>query len=112
MNNNNNLFIKNILLNLKATYNNDKFSTYSVAYFITNWFILGNINSFLYVLNYPVYLDQINILYLILYTLPIICVLIALFKEINTYMSSFTRAVIIFNILILMSFIYAPPKKC
>ncbi len=109
--NNNNLFIKNILLNLKATYNNDRFSTYSVAYFITNWFILGNINSILYVLNYPVYLDQINFLYLILYTLPIICVLMALFKEINTYLFSFTRAVIIFNILILISFIYAPPRN-
>ena len=92
-------------------YRNELFSVYMVSYFILTWITFGNTTSILYSLKITVFTHQYNIIYLILYILPIILVFIALYKELKNNVSFFVKIIVILNILLFITFAYAPPRN-
>lgn len=107
-----NTFILDKIINrIIHLYRNDLFSIIAVAYFICTWFIFGNIISILYSLKVSIFISQINVLYLILYIFPIILVMLSLYKELNNHSSFYVKIIVIFNILLFMTFSYAPPRN-
>ena len=104
-------FLDNILNSLFQLYRNDLFSIFAVAYFIFTWMTFGNILSILYYSNITIFNQQLNVLYLILYLLPIILVILSLYKELTNHTSFYVKVVVIFNLLLFMTFAYAPPRN-
>lgn len=109
--NKNNNYLNTSINSLRLLYRNDLFSTLSIAYYISTWIIFGNIISIFYTLKISILYSQINTLYLILYILPIILVLLSLYKELTKSTSPYVKIIVIFNILLFMTFTYAPPRS-
>ncbi len=104
-------FIDNILKRIFQLYRNDLFSIVAVAYFICTWMTFGNILSILYTSKITIFTDQVNAIYLIVYILPIILVILALYKELSSHASYFVKIVVVFNLLLFVTFAYAPPRN-
>ena len=104
-------FLDNIINSLFQLYRNDLFSIYAVAYFVFTWMTFGNIISILYFYKITIFTQQINVLYLIFYILPITLVILSLYKELSNHTSFYVKLLVIFNLLLFMTFAYAPPRN-
>ena len=105
------IILDKLFVSLRRLYEKEFFSIYSVAYFVFIWLSLGNMISAFYNAGIPVFMDQLNITYLIIYISAVILIFISLYKEISRLSSKYIKIIITFQYFLLLTFTYAPPRN-
>ena len=96
---------------LLKIYNNDDYSMFSIAYFVLIWMSLGNFISISYNAGFTLFINQLNISYLLIYLSSVIFVFIALFKELSSLSSKYVIIIVAFQLFLFFTFVYAPPRN-
>ena len=92
-------------------YRHNDYSTYSIAYFVVIWMSMGNLISVSYNAGITIFTDQLNVSYLLLYLSAVLLVFIALFKELSSLASRYVIIIIVFQLFLFITFVYAPPRN-
>jgi hypothetical protein len=102
--------IKRLYINALRVYEHKHFSVMSVAFFVLVWLTLGNAISVLYSLGITVFTEKYNFTYLLIYIFSVSLVFMSLYKEISSIASKPAKVIIWSQIVIFLTFVYAPPR--
>ena len=72
---------------------------------------MGNLISISYNARFPIFTNQLNITYLVIYLSAVIFVFIALYKELSSLSSKYVIIIVTFQLFLFLTFVYAPPRN-
>lgn len=102
--------MRRLIPNIKDIYNANNYALHTSLIFVVAWVVVGNLNSIMYLNNIPIYNESNVYYYTLTYMIPIILVITGFIKEFALIVSKY-KYFVLFNIILLSSFIIPPTRN-